>query len=204
MQSPTGPPAESPDSAVQRQTNYLILRALEQRLDPHHFRDLISKVSQFLSLTHPRPKLNFPCLTTCCSAGFASLVLPAWLEGLVTVAKVACPTGSLPDEERLQCPDLSRWGLFLCSQGHILTDLGSHCYFAYILPCSKLAPRHSRQAARLESAHWGKRLTWGHLAVLFGAEWRRSGHRRVVDDGPRAHDSGHIGVFRSMIGPWCG
>ena len=106
---------------------------------------------------------------------------------------VKCPAGALPDEERLQCPDLSRWGLFLCSQGHILTDLGSHCYFAYILPCSKLAPRHSRQAARLESAHWGKRLTWGHLAVLFGAEWRRPGHRGVVDGDPRAHDSGHSG-----------
>ena len=111
----------------------------------------------------------------------------------MTVILVKCPAGALPDEERLQCPDLSRWGLFLCSQGHILTDLGSHCYFAYILPCSKLAPRHSRQAARLESAHWGKRLTWGHLAVLFGAEWRRPGHRRVVDGDPRAHDRGHSG-----------
>ena len=147
---------------------------------------------------------NFPCLTTCCSAGFASLVLPAWLERLVTVMHVKCPAGALPDEERLQCPDLSRWGLFLCSQGHILTDLGSHCYFAYILPCSKLAPRHSRQAARLESAHWGKRLTWGHLAVLFGAEWRRPGHRRVVDGDPRAHDSGHSGGLSiKSIGPCC-
>ena len=44
---------------------------------------------------------KIPYLPPCGLAGFTSLVLPAWLEGLVTAVKVACPTRSLPDEEWL-------------------------------------------------------------------------------------------------------
>ena len=100
---------------------------------------------------------KIPCLPPCCLAGFTSLVLPAWLEGLVTAVKVGCPTGSLPDEERLQISDLSRWRLFWCREGHILTDLGPHCYFADVFSCLKSAPRCSICVARLETVWWAQR-----------------------------------------------
>ena len=54
---------ELADLTAERQTNYLILRTLESKLEPHAFRNLINSVSKF-SLNFARSVTRWTCLAT--------------------------------------------------------------------------------------------------------------------------------------------